>query len=96
MPLLQRTVDKYFLFLLYHLQHQNELPTRIITLVRVFNIVKDIQSYLPFLFYLLFFLLLIVALYRAWKIDSIFVGFLPVMLQGERLQNNNNSDIIKQ
>ncbi|XP_001660150.2 platelet glycoprotein 4 isoform X1 [Aedes aegypti] len=76
--------------------HQNELPLRIINLIRIFNIVKDIQSYLPFVFYALFILLLLIALHKAWKIDSKYIQIPSVMIQEKCLQNNNNSELIKQ
>lgn len=76
---------------IYHLQRQHELPLKIINLIRMFYIVKDIQSYLPIFFYLLFLLLLIVALHRARKIDE----YKSKSCARKKLKSKNNSEIIK-
>lgn len=81
--------------------HQNGLPPRIVNSIRLFHIIKDIQSYIPYFFYALFFLFLMVATQRARKIDSInekaqFVPILDDHLNNKGVcYNNNNSDIIK-
>lgn len=80
--------------------HQNELPPHIINTIRMFHIVKDIQSYIPYFFYAIFFLLLTVASHRARKIDSINEKKHSVPFVGERANNsvchnNNKSNIIK-
>ncbi|XP_058834841.1 platelet glycoprotein 4 isoform X2 [Topomyia yanbarensis] len=81
--------------------HQSELPPYVIKSLQIFYIVKDIQPYLPYFFYVLFLLLLIMTFCKARKFDTRRMEPKPVPILEEHKENitfnnnNNMSDTIK-